>query len=328
MTIKDVARRARVSPGTVSNVLNRPDRVATATRVRVLAAIEATGYVRNAAASRLRSLDNRAIGILVIDVGNFFHAEFAKGAQHVAEELGFLSVLCDGDREVARTIRLVDFLESQRVAGVLATGSSLEGVRERLDALRARGVAMVLVDTHASDPNQCSVAVDDVRGGELVGAHLLSLGRRRVTFVQTDLGFRPFDDRRMGLIRAVGAVATAPVRLPSANYEDGRAAVDALRSLGSDAVFCANDHIAFGVLRELLARGFRVPEDVAVVGYDDTEFSSLAAVPLTSVRQPARLVGATATRLLLEECAGGPHDHQHIMFQPELVVRASTAGSG
>lgn len=322
--IRDVAAHAGVSTATVSNALNHPGRVAPATLDRVKTAIEATGYIPNAAASRLRALENKAIGILVTDVGNFFHAELAKGAQHVAEESGFTSLLCDGDREVARTIKQIDFLESQQVAGVLATGSSIPAVGERLQELRRRGVAVVAMDAPTDDPEQCSVAVDDLRGGEIVGRHLLSIGRKRISYVQTDFVFGPFDDRCVGLQRVAGDAVVSIVRAPIASYEDGVEAAEAVIAAESDAVFCMNDHMAFGVLRELLRRGVRVPEDIAVVGYDDTQFASMAAVPLTSVRQPATVVGATAAKLLLEECGNSPHEHARVMYQPELIVRDST----
>ncbi len=332
ISIKDVAVLAGVSTATVSNVLNRPERVAGETRARVLAAIEQSGYVPNAAASRLRALDNRAIGVIVVDVGNFIHAHLAKGALHVAEEHGYVAMLCDGDRSVDRVHRMIGFLESQRVAGVLATGSSLDGVADRLAGLRRKGVATVLVDSPTNDPSQCSVAVNDIRGGELVGRHLLDIGRRRITYVDTDLVFRPFAERYDGLCAAVAecpelGAQVKLTRLPLAEYDQGDKAVDAIVANGSDAVFCLNDYVAFAVMRALHARGIRVPEDVAVVGYDDTEYAAMTSVPLTSVRQPARLVGETAARLLIEECAGGDHVHQHVMFQPELVARESTLGS-
>ena len=325
--IKEVAKRAGVSPGTVSNALNRPERVAEATRERVLAAIRETGFVPNASASRLRALDNRAIGILVIDVGNLFHTSLARAAQRVADDRGFQAMLCDGDREPERMCRLIEFLESQRVAGVLATGSSLPGVGERLDALRRRGAAVVLVDAPTTDPGRCSVAMDDVHGGEIVGEHLLEVGRRRISYVEIEYEFAPFEDRLRGLRHAVGDRADINVvRVPVSELEDERVAADAVIAAGSDAVFCMNDHVAFSVLRGLQERGIRVPDDVAVVGYDDNEFASMMATPLTSVRQSAQLLGETAARLLLEECADEDHVHQHITYQPRLVARASTLG--
>lgn len=333
VTIKEVAARADVSPGTVSNVLNRPERVAAPTRDRVHAAIRETGYVRNAAASRLRSLDNRAIGILVNDVSNFVHSAIVKGAQHAVEAGGFMAMLCDGDRDVPRTMQQIDFLEAQRVAGVLATGSTIPGVGERLEVLRRRGVALVLVDAQSADPEECSVALDDARGGVIVGEHLLSLGRRRITVVTTELTFKPFDDRVAGIQQAVAASSHASdvevdvVSIPAKDFENGRPAADAVVANRSDALFCVNDHIAFGAMRELLARGVRIPDDVALIGYDNSEFCTVSAVRLSSVHQPAQLVGETAARLLIQECSGEEHAHEHVLFQPELIARESTLGS-
>lgn len=333
VTIKDVAARAGVSPGTVSNVMNRPELVREATRRRVLEAIEETGYIRNASASRLRALDNRAIGILVMDVANYIHASLAKGAQEVAEERGFMAMLCDADRSVIRARHQIDFLDSQRVAGILATGSTLVGVGERLAELRHRGVAMVLVDAPAIDPDQCSVAVDDVLGGEIVGDHLLDLGHRHISFVKTDVPFGPFDDRLTGLRRAIARhprgseveldVVSVPAELP----ERGEMAAARVLEVGADAAFCIYDHVAVATMQGLLNRGTRIPDDVAVIGYDDTKLAAMMSVPLSSVRQPARLVGQTAAMLLLEECSRSDHEHQHVMFRPELVARASTMGS-
>ncbi|MEZ5256199.1 MAG: LacI family DNA-binding transcriptional regulator [Ilumatobacteraceae bacterium] len=324
------SRRAGVSTATVSNALNRPERVAAPTRAKVMRAIGETGFVPNAAASRLRALDNRSIGVLVIDVGNAFHASFAKGAQRAAEELGFMSLLCDGDREVDRSIRQIDFLEAQRVAGVLATGSSIRGIGDRLDLLTRRGVKLVLVDTPARRSDRCSVAVDDVQGGALVGRHLIDLGRRRIAFVTTDLILRPFEDRLQGMQRAIAehpsgsAVEIVQVVVPKEDYDRGVAAADQILLRRCDAVFCINDHLALPVMHTLLSRGVRIPEDLSIVGYDDTEIAAMTAVPLTSVAQPAAAVGATAAQLLIEECMGADHVHQHVMFQPTLTVRSSS----
>jgi LacI family transcriptional regulator len=329
-TIKDVAKRAGVSTATVSNVFNRPGRVAASTRSKVLAAVDETGFIRNASASRLRALDNRAIGVLVIDIGNEFQAAVAKGAQTAAEVEGYTTMLCDGDRDIERTVRHVDFLESQRVAGVLATMSSVPEVGARLDALRRRGVELVLVDAASDDPSQCSVAVDDVEGGRLVGAHLRALGRRRIAFVQPDVAFRPFADRLAGLRSAfddLRAARIVEVLIPFDQIDDGRHAVDRALADGCDAIVCGNDQVAFAALRELTLRGVGVPDDIALVGYDDTPLSAMTAVPLTTVRQPAKQVGETAARLLLEKCTGGPHEHRHVMFRPELVVRGSTVSA-
>ncbi|MEZ5226309.1 MAG: LacI family DNA-binding transcriptional regulator [Acidimicrobiales bacterium] len=330
MNIKVVAERAQVSPGTVSNVLNHPQRVAEATRERVLAAINEVGYVRNGSASQLRRLRNNAIGLLMIDVRNSFLCELARGAQDAAEEAGYSVLLSDADRSSERLARNLDFLVEQRVAGILVTGSSIEGIPQRLESLRDRGIAIVRADETFQDRSHCAAGVDDIHGGELVGTHLLELGRRRIGFLQAGIAFRPFDDRLTGITRAVAGHASARVveaRVPGTDLEEVGDAVDELLAAGVDAIACANDPMALAVLRNLNERGISIPDDVALIGYDDAEFAAVVTPPLSSVRQPARLVGAASARLLIEECSDEPHQHRHVMFQPELVARASTLGS-
>jgi LacI family transcriptional regulator len=331
-SIKDVAERAGVSVGTVSNVLNRPEVVAAATRQRVLRIIDEVGFVRNGSASRLRASRNNAIGLVVIDVGNPFFTEVVRGAETMAESLGYVVMLCNCDSSTAREERHVRFLEEQRVAGILITPTRPALAQPRLDAVQARGLNVVLVDEPTAQLDRCSVSVDDVLGGEIAGRHLLELGRRRIVYVQTVEPFRQFEDRLAGLRRAVATHADGAevvidvVRLPNLEGEvavEGTAEV--LRSQ-PDAVFCANDVAALGVLGGLITRGVDVPGDVALIGYDDIRFASMAAVPLSSVRQPAFELGRTAARLLLEECSGDAHTHQHVTFRPTLVARQSTLG--
>jgi LacI family transcriptional regulator len=332
VSIKDVADRAGVSLGTVSNALNRPEVVAAATRERVLAVVAEMGFVRNGSASRLRSSRNTALGLIVIDVGNPFFTEVVRGAERMAEELGYVMLLCDSDNQPKREERHLRFLEEHRVAGILITPAVLERVMPRLQALKASGVAVVLVDEPTDLTDQCSVSVDDVLGGQIAGEHLLQAGRRRIVYVEVTAPFRPFEDRLVGLRRAVAAhpdsanVRVEVVRLPTLEASAGAEGVEEILGHHPDAVFCANDIAALGVLRELMARGIDVPRQIALIGYDDITFAPMAAMPLSSIRQPAFELGGTAARLLIEECSGAPHEHQHITFRPELVARQSTTG--
>ena len=180
VSIKDVADRAGVSVGTVSNALNRPDVVAEGTRQRVLAVIGELGFVRNGSASRLRSSRNTALGLVVIDVGNPFFTEVVRGAERMAEQLGYVMLLCDSDSTIEREDRHLRFLEEHRVAGILITPTTPERVRPLLRSLKEMGIAVVLLDEPALDQDQCSVAVDHILGGHIAGQHLLDIGRRRI----------------------------------------------------------------------------------------------------------------------------------------------------
>jgi LacI family transcriptional regulator len=332
VSIRDVADRAGVSVGTVSNALNRPDVVAERTRKRVLAVIRELGFVRNGSASRLRSSRNTALGLVVIDVGNPFFTEVVRGAERMAEQLGYVVLLCDSDSTIEREDRHLRFLEEHRVAGILITPTMPERVRPVLRSLKAMGIAVVLLDEPAQDRDQCSVAVDDILGGHVAGQHLLDIGRRRIVYVSVKDNFRPFEERFAGLQQAIAAhdpsdsVRLDVVRLPTLEASVAGDGVEEILSHRPDAIFCANDVAAIGVLRALMARGIEVPGEIALIGYDDIAFAPMAAVPLSSVRQPATELGATAARLLIEECSGAPHQHQQITFRPELVPRQSTTG--
>jgi LacI family transcriptional regulator len=330
-SIKDVAERAGVSIGTVSNVLNRPDKVAESTREQVLAAIAELGFVRNSSAAQLRAGTSRSLGLIVLDMANPFFHDVAKGVEDIATELGYAVVLCNSDQQPTREDRYLQVLEEQRVRGVLIT--PVEVSSERLDALRRRGTPTVLVDRHDPRVDCCSVAVDDVAGGELAGGHLVSRGHRRIAYFSGPFSIKQCADRLTGLCNAVAAAGLDPdaaievVELPTLKARIGYEAASELFSRTDDisAAFCANDLLALGVLRAAVSTGRRVPDDIAIMGYDDIEFAADAAVPLSSIRQPTLHIGRSAAQLLLEECDHpDSHSHQQVMFKPELVVREST----
>ncbi len=330
VSIRDVASRAKVSVGTVSNVLNRPEVVAPATRDRVLGAIVELGFVRNDAARQLRSGTPRAIGLVVLDVGNPFFTDVARGVEDTASDAGHAVILCNSDLSAQREARHVELLAEQRVHGVLITpvAADLAPVRR----LRERGLSVVLLDHPTDDPDLCSVAVDDRAGGELALAHLLAEGYRRIVMVNGPSRQHQARQRHQGAVDAVHdaglpAECLEEVRMPLMNVASGRAAAEDLlaRPNRPDAVFCANDLLALGVLQVLVRAGVRVPDDIAIVGYDDIDFAAAAAVPLTSVRQPRELIGRTAADLVLAETlTPDEHEHRQVLFTPELVVRESS----
>ena len=329
-SIKEVARHAGVSLGTVSNVLNRPDVVAEQTRRRVLAAIKELGYVRNDSARQLRAGRSRTIAIVVLDVANPFFTDVVRGAEAAAEAAGAVVVVCNSGEDAGRERRHLDLLEEQRVQGVLITPVD-DGRDSRLEQLIRRGTPVVLVDRGSGQRNRCSVAVDDVLGGQLAGEHLRQQGHRVVAFVGGPFSIRQVADRRQGFAAALPdveelrIVATQNLTV-AAGRRAGQEIADLPRPQRPTAVFCANDLLALGVLQEMTLRGVRVPHDVAIVGYDDIDFAAAAAVPLSSVRQPREQLGRAAAELLVEE-ANDPdrHEHRHVVFKPELVVRESSA---
>ena len=335
-SIRDVAARAGVSVGTVSNVLNRPAKVSGPAAERVLAAIRELGFVRNDAARQLRAGRSKTVGLIVLDVRNPFFTDLARGAEDQAATAGLSVLLGNSDENTERESTYLDLFEEQRVLGVLI--SPFADVTSRLERLRERGTRAVLVDRSGDDSTFSSVSVDDVAGGQLAVEHLLAEGRRRIAFLAGPFEIRQVTDRHTGAQRAVDAQPGATLEVltvPALTVVAGRAAGSEIvaRAPGDrpDAIFAANDLLALGVLQALVMQGdagIAVPRDIALIGYDDIDFAGAAVVPLSSIRQPSALIGQTAVEILVEEAEDATLSPRQVVFQPELVVRESTSLSG
>jgi len=331
MTIRDVAEQAGVSLGTASNVLNRPDRVAPATRERVLEVIERLGFVRSSAAHQMRSGNSQCFGAVVLDAANPFATETVRGLEDVVHEHGCAVYVCSTDGSPDREARYLRLLEEQRVQGILITPAT-RSIRH-LQTLRDRGTLVVLLDRRSADGDVCSVSVDHAHGGELAADHLFELGHRRIAFINGPLHLSQCAERRRGMRRAAreaGFDADESIVEytidPLTSLEQAERHVDELLALEDrpTAVVCVNDQIAFTVLRALAQRRVRVPRDISVVGYDDVEFAAMLTPALTSIRQPKYEVGRAAAELLLAETLDPNHRHGDIRFEPELIERQST----
>jgi LacI family transcriptional regulator len=329
-SIKDVATHASVAVGTVSNVLNYPDRVSQRTKERVLRAIDELGFIRNDAARQLRAGQSRTIGLIVLDVGNPFFTSVVRAAEDAAALHGSAVLLGDSGHNAGREANYIDLFQEQRVQGLLI--SPVGDVTARLDQLRERGVPTVLVDRLADESQYSSVSVDDDAGGYLAARHLLDTGRRRLAFVGGPASIRQVADRLQGARRAVKEEADATLEVLDSDGQTvlaGRSVGNMLVERGRpelpDGIFCANDLLALGVMQSLtMTHTLRIPEDIALIGYDDIDFAVSAVVPLSSIRQPTEAIGRTAIELLTEELEAENPKHRAVIFTPELVVRQST----
>jgi len=331
VSIRDVAREAGVSVGTVSNVLNKPDEVSSDSIARVQTAIDRLGYVRNDAARRLRAGVASTVGFVVLDGRNPFWGDVVRGAEDEASRHGIAVLVGNTDEDPAREEMYLDLFAEQQVRGVLI--SPYGDITHRLERLRERRIPVVLVDRMNPEGRFSAVATDSVSGGRMAAEHLLEQGRRRIAFVGGPLDLRLVRERLDGARWAVDSAdvsATLEVIATDAlSIEDGVAAgrriLDRHPAQRPDAVFAANDLIALGVLQSLAADGTAlVPGQISIIGFDDIAFAGAAMVPLSSMRQPARAIGATALRILLEEAAEPTLIPRQTVFRPELVERAST----
>ncbi|MCX5413969.1 LacI family DNA-binding transcriptional regulator [Streptomyces sp. NBC_00059] len=328
--IKDVAREAGVSLGTVSNVLNRPEIVAESTRRRVLDVIGAIGFVRTEGARQLHGLASRVVAVLGHGPADPFLTALGTGVEQAAREADLGVMVCTGARDPAEEARHLSLITSHRVRGAVL--ASAEGVGRTVAAFRRSAVPFVVADQPAAEPAACSVGIDDAAGGRAAVRHLLERGHRSLAYVAGPGHLRRMRDHRTGAreaARAAGlpSAALRELSCTALTVEAGREAGRRVLGLPGRpaAVLCADDLLALGVLQALYEAGLRVPDDIAVVGYGDNGLAASAVVPLTSVRRPAVAMGRQAGRLLVEDTAGeGGHEHCHVVLRPELVVRRST----
>ena len=320
-SVKDVAALAGVSVGTVSNVMNRPESVTEKTRAKVEQAMVELNFHRNASARQLRAGVSRTVGAIVMDLGNPYYTELARGIEDRLAQDDHTLILCSSDEDPEREGRFLRLLAEQGVRGVLVTPMST--TKERLAALRELGIASVLMD--ASSRDHAAVGVDHVSGGRQAVDHLLAQGHRRIAFLAGRDELQQTRHRLKGAVQAIQNAGLEPakvlqvVHLPNLNAADGEEGMGRILDDGAKptAVFCMNDIVALGAMRAIRERGLRIPDDLAVVGYDDLYFAAELMTPLTSVRQPMRQLGWAAADLLLTE-------HPHTLFEPELVLRASS----
>jgi LacI family transcriptional regulator len=331
-TIGDVASDAGVSVATVSNVLNRPEVVAAPTLERVNLSIARVGFVRNEAARQLRAGGSSLLALLIFDVRNPFWLDIARGVEDVASDAGRMVILCSTDGLVEKSRRYIDLLSRQVVQGMLVPSES--PTDEEITAAKATGAHVVAMGLQHAETDVCSVASDDHLGGDLAMTHLLSRGHRRIWHVTGSLQMvqctARLEGARTALDRFGGAAELTVLEMDAMTVEQGRRAGEQLLTAPEPptAVFCGNDVLALGIEQVLLRSHLRIPQDVAIVGYDDIELAAAAGVPITSVHQSGYQVGRTAATLLLDEIAaelnGTPHVHQHRMLRPTLTERQST----
>ncbi|WP_069812079.1 LacI family DNA-binding transcriptional regulator [Streptomyces sp. TP-A0874] len=334
MTIRlaDIAAQAGVSEATVSRVLNGRPGVAAATRESVLAALDVLGYERPA---RLRRRSAGLVGLIIPELDNPIFPAFA---QVIGEDLtrqGYTPVLATQTPGGSTEDELTEMLVDRGVAGIIfVSGLHADTTADmtRYDRLRAQGVPFVLINGFSRLVRAPFVSPDDRAAMRLAVTHLAALGHTRIGLALGPRRFVPVLRKIEGFQGAMAErLATPPERSAELiehslyTLEGGQAAGAALLERGCTALVCASDMMALGAIRAVRQRGGSVPEDVSVVGFDDSPLIAFTDPPLTTVRQPVRAMGQAAVRTLLEEVGGAPAPHSEFVFLPELVVRGSTA---
>lgn len=328
-TIKDVAQHAGVSVSTVSYVINDSGPVAADKRARVLTAVRELGYAPNQSARSLKRRRVSSIGLIVPDLRNQFFALVAEGVVDAAQQHDVTVVLCSTDASAEREAYYATLLRTQRLDGVIylsGTGVS-PGALAELAALRS----VVFVDERLLGLDVPFVGSHNRRGAREVADHVLAAGHERLAFVTGPPALWTSEQRLAGYREAVAAAGRNPDAVPVVvgdyRQPSGYAAAERLLSAPEPptAILCANDLMAIGVMEYCGAHGLSVPADVSVTGFDDVPLAALLSTPLTTVRQPAREMGAHAAELLLAHVAGAPPEEPTELLPTALQARASVA---
>ncbi len=329
MNIGAIARRARVSTATVSRTLNQNGAVRPETARRVWRAAEELNYFPNSHARALVSGRSRLLGLIVSDITNPFFPELVRQFESLALARQYDLILTSTDYQTERmTVCLRRMLE-RKVDGVaLMTSEMDEGLIEELSR---RGVPLVYMDVGQVGPRTSHVAMDYANGIRQAVDHVVQLGHRRIAFISGPLGLHSARTRRDAFVERLRhhsiPLDKKLLREGTHTADGGQHAMEALLRTPRrpTAVVCSNDWTAIGALHAIDAAGLRVPEDVSLVGFDDTPIASYSRPPLTTVRMSAAEIGATACNALFKLIDDKEHEGALLRIPTQLVVRASTA---
>ncbi|MBZ5739922.1 LacI family DNA-binding transcriptional regulator [Nocardioides mangrovi] len=327
--LAEVAARAGVSEATVSRVLNSKPGVSEATRNTVLTALDVLGYERP---TKLRGERARLVGLVLPELQNPIFPALAEVVGAQLAQNGLTPVLCTQTNDASAEADYVDMLlEQQQVAGIIFAGgrySQTDADHQHYERLAGRKLPVVLLNAGIPALPFPRVVCDDASAAEQAVDHLRSLGHERIALVLGPRDHQP-SVRKLEAARAVLAASGAPLdeRLVTHgqfSLQAGQAAATTLLDRGATALICASDPLALGAIRAARRAGHRVPDDVSVVGYDDSAFMSSVEPPLTTVRQPIEAMGRAAVGALLAQIRGDELGAEELLFEPELVVRRST----
>lgn len=329
VTLEDVARAAKVSISTVSRAISQPGRVGEKTRQRVLQVIDEMGYVPSRVARRLRMDRGHAnlIGLVLPDIQNPFFADLARGVEDVAQKHGYAVFLGNSDEDPRKEQHYLEAMRAESVDGVIVPPISERD--EAVAQLSRSGVPVVCVDRRLSIVDTDTVVVDNVRGAYKATDHLIQLGHRRIGFIEGRPEISTSRERMEGYRRALEEhelpFERALVREGDSRQASGARLARELLTVSErpTALLVGNNLMTLGALEASHALGLRIPEELAIVGYDDMPWALALNPPLTAVRQPGYEVGQRAMELLLERINNPTRSNTLVLLQPQLVVRRS-----
>ncbi|MBI5958686.1 MAG: LacI family DNA-binding transcriptional regulator [Chloroflexi bacterium] len=325
-TLKDVADHAQVSRATVSRVLNNNPSVDEDLRVRVLESIRLLGYQPNRAARRLRASSSDVLGLIISDIENPFFISVVRGVEDSAYANHMSVVLCNTDEDPVKQRMYLSVMQAERVAGLIISPTN---ANEDFAELRQVGIPIILLDRRTDKFETDAVSIDNVGGAYLAVKHLIDLGYERIGMIggspHLTTGRERYEGYRKALHAAGMKIDEKLIKVGNFKTESGYALAKEFITSPQPprAIFVANNLMTLGTLRVLREHGVRVPQDIALVGFDDMPWSSELCPPLTAVSQPTYELGQETVQLLLRRLADSDAPIRTVTLQPRLVIRES-----
>lgn len=329
--MKDIAKIANVSLGTVSHVLNGTARVRELVRRRVLDAVSATGYQPSQLARGLRRVQTNVIGMIIPDITNPFFPAVVRGAEDLAFSNGFRLILCNTDNDHSKELAHLNELRTYLPAGLIVIPSTFSDLTVQARSYREAGAGVVCIDRLPKDWSGDTVTADNQAGAYKATRYLIEMGHKQLATITGPLHLTNAKERLNGFRQAIkeAKLQLASEYVQEATFDKQGGAMKArllLRLIPRPtAIFAGNDMIALGVLTAIRDAGLRCPDDVSVIGFDDLDIAETTNPALSSVSQSGYQLGTTAARILLERIRGDAGPAKHIVLETSLQVRDSVA---
>ena len=325
-TIKDIARQAGVAPSVVSRALNNKYGVKEETKELIQKIARELDYYPNTAARSLVTRKTGTIGIMMADISEPYYSQIIKGMEFVASQTGYTLLFSNSYESVERNRVLQKMIYSERVDGLVIVGSNIQEKNFVLTLLEQE-VPFVLIERNFSDPRVNCIWVNNIEGAYLATKHLIEKGHRKIAHIAGNLYFQVALDRIEGYKKALNeaGIGFSEELVTSGNFIS-RDAYEAMKEQlrhNCTAVFAASDTMAYGALQAITEAGLTVPDDIAVIGFDNLEFSALTNPPLTTIRQPRYEMGKQSMEILITNLQDARNEAVKVCLAPELVVRRS-----
>ncbi len=329
-TIKDIARKANVSHTTVSRALNNKSRIKSETKEKILSIAKELNYRPDFIARSLVMRRTKTLGLVITTIANPFYTELSQGIETMAISLGYNIILCSTNYELSAEKKYIDMLESKGVDGIIFTSAHMGD--PNIIGLAEEGFPMILVNRRTLHPTVRDkvdyIGVDNIRGGFLAVEHLIKLGHERIGVIggssESSVGYERLEGGKKALatygLKVIGDYFLEGDFLRGSGYQGGKKFLEMDKP--PTAIFAANDYMALGTYQAIMEAGIKVPEEIALIGFNDIEFAAMKGIELTTIGQKKYEMGALAAKTLVERIEGrksGPPEE--IILEPELIIR-------